>query len=181
MFCKSDEQEEQVEVPDGYYNIELLEINKKNKNFKLEYDEATGYITATIPRLTFNFLKMAEIFGGSEGWFGSGSYPCTKVNKFYTHKALFVHLDQINTSDNILVKDSTGSNSTLLRIVPTNDDAMGQLTTVTFNNPEYRKLCSGSINELTISILDNLGNKINFNNNNNIFITLEVKCDNDSV
>ena len=173
------EVEESIEIPDGYYNIELFEkqINKKNKNFKLEYDEATGYITVTIAlfRGAFNFLNMAEIFGGSQGWFGPGTYICPRVNKFYSHKALFVHLDQLNTSDNIFANESEGTNSTLLRIVPTNDDEMGQLTTVTYNNPQYRKLCSGHINELTISILDNLGKTINFNNNYNIFITLEVK------
>mgnify|MGYP003551046959 CR=1 FL=1 len=45
LIRKGDGQvEEQVQVPDGYYNIELLEkqISKKNKNFKLEYEEATG-------------------------------------------------------------------------------------------------------------------------------------------
>ena len=176
---RTTEGDERVKLSDGYYNVELLEkqINTKIEGFKLDYNVATGYITVVIPTYkgTMNFLKLSEIFGGSSGWFGSGSHVCKNVPQFYSQKAILVHLDQINTSENILARDTTGSPSTLLRIVPTNDEEMGQITTATFIKPQFCKLCEGYINELTISILDIFGNKININNNY-ICITLEIKC-----
>ena len=47
-----------------------------------------------------------------------------------------------------------------LRIIPTSGEAYGDARTVTFEKPQFRRLRNGSIQELTVRILDDSGSDI---------------------
>ena len=147
-------------------------MKKRMESLKLEYDFSSDRIQIRIPNdaTAYNFMELADIFGGSSGWFFGGTYACPNAPQFYSQKAICVHLDQINTTQNIL----QGQKSTLLRIVPTNDTEFGEVITLSFENPQFRRLNNGTIQELSISILDINGKRLDMNNYS-CFITLEVK------
>jgi hypothetical protein len=163
-----------AEIYDGYYNLELLEkiVQYALPGFKLEHNLESDRLKITIPAGSqMNFLKLSDLLGCKSGWISS--ITCEKPHKFYTHKSLYVYLDKINTSKNILVTKQIGRKSNLLRKIATTDIQHGESTTISFERPQFRQLCDGSINELTISILDINGNKININYCN---ITLEINA-----
>ena len=96
-------EEEFVTIRDGYYNLELLEkfINRKVKGFKLDYDFATGLITMVLPAGNiYNFLNLADIFGGESKFYSAGTIFLKKSPQFYTNKAILVNLAPINTNSN---------------------------------------------------------------------------------
>lgn len=67
-----------------------------------------------------------------------------------------MHLDQVNTSGNIL----NGHNSTLLRHVPVCSEAFGETRTITYENPSFHRLSNGPIHKLTVRPLDEHGRSI---------------------
>ena len=177
IFIRISQQERNIQIPDGYYNLELLEkrISQEIKGFKLEHDLTTNLIQLTLPSATgvfYNFAKLSDLLGCESTWLPGGTHLCEKPHKLYTHKAIYVYLDQINTSNNILVKNKIGKRSNLLRRISTNDIQFGESTTITFERPQYRRLCDGTINELALSVLDVDGHKINMNSS---FITLDIQ------
>jgi hypothetical protein len=176
-LIRTSDQDREYEIKDGYYNIALLEtkINEEIKGFKLEHNLSSDIITMTLPKKTgvvYDFKNLAELLGCETGWLSGDVHTCKKPHKFYTHKALYVHLDQINTTQNILVKKKLAKRSNLLRKVSTNDVQFGECATISFEMPQFRRLCNGSINELLFSVLDIDGNKVNIKN---CFITLEIR------
>jgi hypothetical protein len=90
------------------------------------------------------------------GWRGTGSYTGDTQPGFFNKRNLYLCLDQINTTGSIL----NGRNSTLLRIIPISGESYGVARTVTFEKPQFRRLRGGSIQELTVRILDDSGSDI---------------------
>ena len=177
FMMRIDDTEFNYKIIGGNYNIELLEkaINNVIPGFKLDYNFASGSIEITLPTkygTAYNFMKLSHILGCESDWLIGGKHVCKSPHKLYSHKALFVYLDKINTTKNILANNGRGSKSELLQKIPVNDIQFGESTTIYFENPQFRKLCNGDINEFSISILDANNKKININS---CFVTLEIK------
>ncbi len=88
-------------------------------------------------------------------WLCSGSYTSDNPVDFST-KALFIYLKQVNSSGNIL----NGNISNIIGTIPVSKTTFGDFDTVTFPSPMYRKLQSGTIDQLEIEVRDADNNSI---------------------
>lgn len=150
-----------VTVPDGYYNVDTLKdvVSAAMPGFNATINHATGRVTLTLTDVNYqlDLGSTAAIWGFTAlGWIGAGSYVGTSPPGFFNNRNLFVHLDQINTTGSVL----NGRQSTLLRIIPTCGESYGESRTVFFEKPQFRRLRDGSIQELTMRILDASGTDI---------------------
>ena len=91
-----------------------------------------------------------------------------RVN-FATRQMLWVHLEELNTSENI----ANGAPSTLLAGIGLGRHAFGDINTVRMECPEYKRLRDGTISELKVSIRDASGKAIS-NQDLPIHVTLEL-------
>lgn len=150
-----------ITVPDGYYNISDLEkvIAAAMPGFSASLNHATGRVVLTLKDAAYQLDVglTSTIWGFSvSGWRGTGSYTGDTQPGFFNKRNLYLCLDQINTTGSIL----NGRNSTLLRIIPISGESYGEARTVTFEKPQFRRLRGGSIQELTVRILDDSGSDI---------------------
>jgi len=145
-----------VTMPDGYYNVDTLEavVAAAMPGFSARVNHATGRVLLELmdPSYELNLASTATIWGfnGAGGWKAAGTYTGDTAPAFFNKHTLHVHLEQINTTGNVL----NGRNSNLLRVIPTSGESYGESRTVTFENPQFRRLRSGSIQELTVRVLD---------------------------
>ncbi len=102
-------------------------------------------------------------------WLASGSYTGANPVDF-TVKALFIYLKQVNSSGNLL----NGSISNIIGSIPVSKTTFGDFDTVTFPSPMYRKLQSGTIDQLEIEVRDADNNSID-NHGLPIFIEFDIK------
>ena len=85
-------------------------------------------------------------------------------------KSLNVHLDCLNSNFNVL----DGRRSTLLTSVGIDNTALGSIRTIKFDNPEYKLMKNGTIDEFKVKLMDSNNNLIQ-NNNLPISIVLHIK------
>jgi hypothetical protein len=163
-------------VPDGYYNICSLEnvIQAVIPSFSATLNPTNGLVTISLVDVNYqiNLASLGPIWGfadPADKWCGAGSYTADTTPNFLIHRMVFVHLDQINTTGSVI----NGRNSTLLGIVPISDESFGETRTVTFEKPQYRRLRDGSIQELTVRLLDSCGAIINMHRQP-FTVTLEI-------
>ena len=164
-----------ITVLDGYYNVHTLEavVSAAMPGFSVSVNHPTGRVILTLSDASYqlDLASTAAIWGfnGSAGWKGAGTYTSDAVPGFFNKRNLYVHLNEINTTGSTL----NGRNSTLLRIIPTSGESYGESRTVTFEKPQFRRLRVGSVQELTVRILDN--NSLDISANTQPFcVTLEV-------
>ena len=69
---------------------------------------------------------------------------------------MYVHLEQLNTAYNYF----NGTPSTILTSIPIVNKEFGDITTVRFENPEYKCLINDTITELKLEIRDENNKKI---------------------
>ena len=147
-------------VPNGYYNADRLGslVTTAVPGSSFVMDRATGRVTffLTDQSWQLNLSTTALISGYSSEWWGSGLYRAPMSPLFFNKRTLSVCLDQINTTDSVL----NGRNSTLLRLVPTSGEAYGEARTVTFDDAQFRRLRGGSVQELSLRVLDDCGTDI---------------------
>ena len=167
-----------VEVPPGLYGFnQLKEIIESVGSFgTIEINKNNGLITLTVANnqellLTDGLLSVLGLDDGRNGeWIDNGIYIGDSPVNFATRKVLYVHLDQINTTDNIV----DGMPSNLLTSIGLGCHSFGDIATIRVEHPEYKRLQNGTISELKITIKDEYGNIIN-NHDLPIYITLEIK------
>ena len=69
-----------------------------------------------------------------------------------------MHLAEVSSSDNL----HNGHPSTLLRSVPVENERCGTGRTEAFPVLQYKRLSSGPVSQLTISLTDTNGKSLNF-------------------
>ena len=128
--------------------------------------EVNGLITLTVASgwevlLTdglLSLLGLDEGFGGT--WLNAGVYVGDRPVNFVTREMLRVYLEEINTTKNI----SDGSPSTILASVGTGCHSFGDIKTVRFEHPEFKRLRHGTVSELSIALRDRDGRIIDTHN-----------------
>ena len=122
----------------------------------LKLTEATGLIKLSVPegvQIQFS-TNIRRILGIDEkGWL-YGEYGGDKQIDMAAHKWLYIHLDQLSTSSNLV----DGAPSTLLAIVPA--ATSGGIVDVSPNNPMYKKLQNTHIHQLNVRVLDEEGREV---------------------
>ena len=106
------------------------------------------------PGETIKFTSdLGRILGVDDrGWI-DGEYEGDKPVNIITHKWLYIYLDQLSTSSNLV----NGAPSTLLAIIPT---AAEGIININPNSPIYKKLEVGHVHQLNICVLDEEGKEV---------------------
>ena len=167
-----------VSIPPGLYGFKrfkdimesvgdfgTLEVNKENGLVNLTV--ANGQLVYLTDGL-LSLLGLDDRLGGR--WLNEGVYIGDRPINFSAKKLLYVYLDQINTSNNII--DGTSSN--LLSCIGLNCHSYGDINTIHFEHPEYKLLQNSTINEWKITIKDENDNVLD-NHDLPIYISLEIK------
>ena len=145
-------------IPDGYYNVCKLNDYFKEYNCKLTINEATGKLKIEVIGESENniFLNssLAETLGFLPDTTFTGSQEAVYLPKLINHKEMFVHLDCINTSENIFREKG----STVLRTIPIGNEEFNSGKHERFPMLQYKKLNGGDIYNMKISILDSQNN-----------------------
>jgi len=107
------------------------------------------------------------MLGGA--WLDAGTYTGDRPVDFATRKVLKVHLEQINFTGNV----DDGAPSTLLACIGVGRHSFGEIHTVRFEHPEYKRLQGDLVHVLKVEIKDEMGRSID-NHDLPIYLTLEI-------
>ena len=109
-------------------------------------------------RLVLN-RGLAKLLGFTRDEFEPGkTYIAGEPHRLAIHREFCLHLAEISTSDNL----HNGRLSTLLRSVPVENEKCGGGRTETFPILQYKRLASGAVLQLTLSVLDVSGKTLSF-------------------
>ena len=169
-------QKKTLDIPPGLYGFdrlkEVFEGASSRPTHALKVSRENGLITLTVASGWGVLLSdgLLTLLGLGGVWLDAGVYTGDRPVNFATRQMLWVHLDEINTAENIV----DGAPSTLLAGIGLGRHAFGDINTVRMECPEYKRLrdCS-TIGELKISIRDGSGKAIS-NQDLPIHVTLEV-------
>lgn len=164
-----------LRIPAGLYGLAALRslLTQTDTGISLEVSTENGFVTLTVPTgLEARFSSGLQSKLGlpqANHFLSEGTYKgITPINMALT-TALFVHLEQISTSQNFL----DGSPSTLLDVVSLTCGGFGENSTVYIPSPGYRPLQKGIITELEVSVRDSYGRKVD-NNGLPISVCLKI-------
>ena len=102
---------------------------------------------------------LAKLLGISREIFEPGKeYTADKPHRLAVYREIGVHLAEVSSSDNL----HNGNPSTLLRSVPVEKEKCGSGRTETFHVLQYKRLSSGPVSQLTISLRDTKGKRLHF-------------------
>lgn len=145
----------------GLYNFSSVKkiITDTVPGSRLTVDRNNGKISFILPLghgVRFS-EKLGKMLGLDEkGWLSVGTHTGDRAIDFAPVKALYVHLEQLDWSNNFV----DGKRSSLLCVVPLeNDMKFGDTHTINFSLPKFKRL-AGVTNELRVSIRDSDGNVI---------------------
>jgi hypothetical protein len=157
-------------ITDGFYSLQDITEKLKTFNIELTVNMQNG-IVYILPeneiRISPSLLRMLGI--EKRDWI-RGLYTGDKPVDFAPYKQLYVHLEQLNSSSNFF----DGAPSNILGIVPIENKSFGDIVHTHLSNPDYKQLAHGDISELSISVRDDNGKKIN-NNGFQITCVLKIK------
>ena len=168
-----------IHIPGGLYgSTDLLKIIHDFTDGKVvvEINPVNGVITLTvqeeaIPQFSDGLLTLLGLDDGLGGQLlSAGTYTGDRPVNFTNTKDLHIHLEQINTTSNFV----DGAPSNLLTTVGLGLHKFGDIDTTRINHPEFKRLQDGIVNELKVTITDEIGNVID-NHNLPIHVTLEIK------
>ena len=152
--------EESLTIPPGLYGFdrlkEVLKGASSSPTHKLTACGENGLITLTVAPgwailLSDGLLALLGLDDGLGGvWLDDGVYTGDRPVNFATRQMLWVHLEELNTSENI----ANGAPSTLLACIGLGLHAFGDINTVRMECPEFKRLRDGTISELKVSIRD---------------------------
>ena len=118
-------------------------------------------------RLVMN-NRLARLLAFARDTFEHGkTYTTDEPHSLTVHRKICVHLGEVSSSDNL----HNGCPSTLLRYVPVKNEpcgAVGQRLSVL----QYKRLVSGPISQLTLSVKDSSGKGLDFDY---ISTTLDIR------
>ena len=102
---------------------------------------------------------LADLLGFSLEFFEpSQSHIADKPHRLITHREICVHPAEVSTSENL----HNGRPSTLLKSIPFENERCGGGRIKTSPVLQYKRLSSGPLSQLTLTILDTGGRKLGF-------------------
>lgn len=158
-------------ITNGYYSFQQIVDIFDNYNITLTVNETNG-IASLITSDNLNISKgLKQILGfkNKKRFTANETHYGERTIDFAPYKQLYVHLEQINSSYNFF----DGAPSNILCVVPVENKPFGDIVHINFSNPQYKQLTHGDISELSISVCDEKGQKIN-NNGLTISCVLEI-------
>lgn len=171
-----------LNIPPGLYGFaqlkDVLEGASPNATHTLAVSGVNGLITLTVANgwevlLSDGLLSLLGLDDGlGEVWLDTGVYTGDRPINFAAKEVLRVHLEEINTTENI----ADGAPSTLLASIGVGCHAFGDIHTVRVEHPEYKRLRDGTVGELKITIRDETGKLID-NHHLPIHVTVAVVCE----
>ena len=131
---------------------------------------------STVQRLNLPVLLnsgLAKLLGFSQEIFPPGKeYIADKPHRLAVYRGIYVHLAEVSSSDNL----HNGHPSTLLRSVSVGNEKCGSGRTETFHVMQYKRLSSGPVSQLTISLRDTKGKRLPFEYTNATLHTRNGCC-----
>ena len=164
--------EKRIGFSSGFYNFEQVVEKFKENGIRLAVDEKNGSVQLRSPTELKISKGLKEMLGFSNKrrLNANQTYENEEPLDFAVYKKLYVHLNQINSDNNFF----DGAPTNLLAVVPVENKTFGDVVHMHFNNPTYKRLSGGDITELTVTVRDENGQKIN-NNGLPISCVLEIK------
>ena len=151
-----------VVIPAGLYDFDMLAdlisgeiatLSVNRVNGLVTFDVAEGYLVRLDDSLGA-VLGLDDGLGGN--WLREGVYTGDRPVDLSRTKTVRVFLEEINTTHNAL----NGAPSSLLSVVGIEGKAFGDIATVQFSNPEFKRLREGAVTELSLRIEDDQGQRI---------------------
>ena len=169
-----------AEVSPGLYSwAQLVDLLKQigHNSITIEVSQVNGLITLNVNRgwairLTDGILTLLGLDDGLGGkWLTAGNYYTgDRPVNFAPTKMLYLHLEQINTTSNTV----DGVPSSLLGVVGIECHTFGDIHTVRFEHPEFKRLRGGTVHELEVKIRDDTGQVLD-NHDLPVSLVLEVR------
>ena len=145
-----------VKVPPGLYGFEVLKavLESGESDVRVEVNSINGIAKLTIasewelkiPLSLVALLGITDSWGGR--WITSGTYIGVRSVDFAIPRGVYLHLDQVNTSANIV----DGAPSTLLQVIPAGRSRFGAIEDLHFKRPMFKHLQGGTIGELKLTL-----------------------------
>ena len=150
-------------VHPGLWTLQQLRLHLSSsfKDLTLTLDETTGLLDVQPAQGNIYFSEgLLQLLGFDPqtiDFFDSRkSVRGQRPVNFSPNRLLFIHLEQLNTTENAL----NGAPSSLLAVVAVGGWAYGEIKTSVFPNPAFKSLRQGTLSELSLSIKDYRGNVI---------------------
>jgi hypothetical protein len=149
----------------GLYNFDKLQKLFASAGAQLTVSKVNGLVKLKVPTgyqiiISGGITKLLGFTSLVSGWILPGTYVGDKYIDLTPIKSLYIHLDQINTSNNFF----DGSPSTLIGVITVRNNAFGENTTIQYEHPAFRKLANGTVSELSVHVRDRRNNKIDNTN-----------------
>ena len=147
-------------IPKGYYNVcELDKEAFQPLGAELSLHTPTGRLQISSKKRLVLDRGLADLLGFSREFFEPGqSHIADKPHRLFTHREICVHLAEVSTSENL----HNGRASTLLKSIPVENERCGGWPDRDIPVLQYKRLASGPLSQLTLTILDTGGRKIGF-------------------
>ena len=157
-------------VPDGYYNVcELNADMFQPLGAELNLHTPPGRLQLSMKKRLVLNSGLAKVLGFSRDRFEPGeTYIAGEPHRLAVYREICVHLAEVSSSDNL----HNGHPSPLLRSVPVENERCGSGQTETFPVLQYKRLSSGPVSQLTISLRDTSGRRLSFES---LSATLHIK------
>ena len=147
-------------IPKGYYNVcELDKEAFRPLGAELSLHAPTGRLQLSVKKRLVLSGGLAELLGFSRETFEPGrSHIADEPHPLITHQEICVHLAEVSTLENLHNRRP----STLLKSIPVENERCWGGRTETFPVLQYKRLASGPLSQLTLTILDTGGRKLGF-------------------
>ena len=166
-----------IRADPGFYGFSMLQslIESADPTTSLVVNPVNGIANLIVAAgheiiLTDGLLDLLGFDDLSGQWLTAGSYAGDRIINFMGVGALNVHLDQMNSTYNVV----DGASSNLLATIGLCDCKFGDIRTIRFEHPEFKRLQEGTISELKVTIRDINGDIID-NHNLEIQAILEIR------
>ena len=161
-------------IQPGFYSIEELiqTIKDAVPDISIKLAEETSIVTVTVKGANTQIYfdnNLSDILGFDETRI-TGKYVGDRPARVPpTFKFFYIYLDQLSTSSNLV----DGAQSTLLEVLPASHSA-GDIISIDYPKPMYKKLQFGDIHQLNLRVLNERGEIVD--NNKKLFIAvLEIR------
>lgn len=165
------ETDRSIRLASGLYGFQQIADIFQSNDITLSVNETNGIVLLTSPvdlKISKGLKEMLGL-GNKRRLNANQTYEGEIPLNFAPYKQLYVHLEQINSAYNFF----DGAPSNILGVVSVENKSFGDIVHTHFSNPEYKQLAHGDISELSISVCDENGQKIN-NNGLPINCVLEI-------